>query len=82
MTGFDWVRSRFPAWRLALRAADVPALILWGAHDEFLVGEEAIPLFQSDLGIPTDRVFLRDDAKHLIMEELPGFLAEMIAEFK
>ena len=81
MSSFDRVRERLPFYRAALRRSDIPAIIFWGKEDSTLVGSEAIPLFARDLEIPEEDIELRSDAKHLIMEELPEYLAGRIDEF-
>ena len=81
LSSFPEVRKRLPYYEDILSRINIPAIIIWGANDETLVGAEAIPLLQRDLMIPDENVFLRSDAKHLIMEELPEFIAERITEF-
>ena len=81
MTFFDEVRKRFGFYRETLRSVKIPSMVIWGIHDDTLVAEEAVPLFQEDLGTPNSQVFLRGDAKHLIMEEVPEFIAARITEF-
>ncbi|MAG13333.1 MAG: hypothetical protein CMN78_01925 [Spirochaetales bacterium] len=81
MTSLDEVRERLPEYQQILRTHGKPAVIIWGGHDETLVGEEAIPLFKRDLRIPDYNIFLRGDAKHLIMEELPALIVDRIIIF-
>lgn len=52
-----------------------------GAQDTTLNGAEAIPLFASDLHIPSEDIEMLTDAKHLIMEERPGLIADRIDAF-
>ena len=81
MTSFDAVRARLPFYRRVLKNSEVPGIIIWGDNDETLVGSESIPLFVSDLGISVNDVFIRGDAKHLIMEEIPSFIVDRILIF-
>ena len=80
LSSFDDVRSRLSLYKMVLQSSDLPAVIIWGAHDETLVGEESIPLFKQDLSIPDYHIHYRGDAKHLVMEELPDFIVEKILE--
>jgi haloalkane dehalogenase len=66
LSSFPDVRERLPYYKDVLSRISVPAIVIWGANDKTLVGEEAIPLLQRDLKIPDENVFLRSDAKHLI----------------
>ncbi|MBT3273504.1 MAG: alpha/beta hydrolase [Spirochaetales bacterium] len=81
MTSFDSVRARLPLYRKTLRSNQIPSIIIWGAQDETLNGEESIPLFQEDLGIPSENIYIREDAKHLIMEELPVYIVDRMLIF-
>ena len=81
MGSFAAVRSRLPNYHAALRRNRPPSIIIWGALDDSLVGEEAIPRFVSDLSIRDADIHVVGDAKHLVMEEAPRYLADTIAEF-
>jgi haloalkane dehalogenase len=81
MRSFSAVRMRFPYYRAAFRRTKTPAVIVWGELDETLVGAEAIPLFMRDLDMRTVDIHQIRDAKHLVMEEAPRFIAERIDDF-
>jgi haloalkane dehalogenase len=81
MTSFDRVRERLGFYQETLRGSRTPAIIIWGGLDDTLVGVEAIPLFAEDLDIPPANIFLRNDAKHLVMEEIPQFIVDRILLF-
>ena len=81
MSSIDSVRERLPLYRDVLQSVTMPSIIVWGAQDTTLDGTEAIPLFASDLHIPSDDVEMLADAKHLIMEERPGLIADRVDAF-
>lgn len=81
MRSFSAVRMRFPYYRAAFRRTKTPAVIVWGELDETLIGTEAIPLFARDLDIQAANIHLIPDAKHLVMEEAPRFIADRIDDF-
>lgn len=56
----------------------VPIHVIWGQRDKTLNGEEQIPLLKKDLDLPDDHIHLLPNGSHLIQEELPDNLVELM----
>mgnify|MGYP006430471321 CR=1 FL=1 len=77
----DKTRAAFPRYGEILRGFEKPAQVIWGAHDDVLIADAAIPLLQQDLRIPDSRVHILESAKHLVQEEEPELIARHIVRF-
>jgi haloalkane dehalogenase len=81
LLNLDDTRAAFPRYREILSSLEKPVQVIWGAHDDVLIGATTIPLLQSDLRIPPSQIHVLDSAKHLLQEEEPELIADYIAEF-
>ena len=65
-------------YRGKLAALDVPALIVWGAKDEFAPVGGAHRFHKR---IPDSHLVILDDAGHFLMEDEPARVAAEVGEF-
>jgi len=70
--------SEHPEWEDGLRRLRVPALIIWGRQDPY-IPLEAAERFQRDLA--GSSLVILDDAGHLVPEEKPEEVAQLIEAF-
>ena len=79
LTHLDIVRDQLPRYQRILQELSLPAAVAWGAQDENLQVDPSLQWFAETLSVSEDRSVLLADAKHLITEEEPDLVAEMIA---
>ena len=70
--------SEHPEWEEGLRRLKVPALIIWGRQDPYIPLETA-ERFHRDL--KGSSLFVLDDASHLVQEDQPEKVAQLIESF-
>ncbi len=81
LSSFEQVSRDLPRYQATLAGLDIPAIIIWGAHDHILVADEQVPRFAELLGVPPERIHLLEDGKHYIQEECAPQIAEHVDGF-
>lgn len=79
LRNLDDTRAQFSRYAEIIGEYEGPAQIIWGAHDDVLQWNTAVPRFRESLQIPPSRVHILDSAKHLVQEEQPALIAGQIA---
>ncbi len=80
LSTLDQIRTRLPAYQSVIEALDVPAAVYWGEQDVDLLADPSATWFANALSVPESRVTLNPEAKHLVAEEFPREIAELIRE--
>lgn len=78
LSTLDVVREAEKRYRTVIGGLNVPAAILWGEQDEDLLSAPSVPWFSSVLRIPPGRQVIVPGAKHLVAEEVPAQVADLI----
>jgi pimeloyl-ACP methyl ester carboxylesterase len=73
--------EQFPRYAAALRAAQLPATVIWGTGDPVLRAERLVPRFTQDLRLDPADVHLLDRASHFLQEDRPDDVADLIVRF-
>ena len=64
-----------------LRSLNIPARVIWGAHDPMLKWAPQAETVQKDLDIKNEDIIVLEDSSHFIQEEEPERIAELIDSF-
>ena len=77
---FTQTCNALPDHSVILKNSHIPATIIWGKHDEFLLWEPQKDRVTKDLNISEENIHVID-AKHFIQEEKPMEIAQIILAF-
>ena len=78
LTNLDLVRDRLDDYGALIEGLDIPAAILWGTEDDNLLVDPSVAWFVEALEVPETRTFVVDEAKHLVSEEEPEAITNLI----
>lgn len=78
LMNLDIVRDKLPSYRRAIASIDVPACVLWGSQDENLPASPGAAWFAETLGVDERDQYVIGDAKHLVAEEEPALIADLV----
>ena len=81
MTSFEQVEADLPRYQATLRSLDIPAMIIWGEHDDILLADEQVARVAALLEVPFERVYVLGDGKHYIQEECSPQMCELVDGF-
>jgi len=81
LSSFEQVKADLPRYQATLAGLDVPAIIIWGAHDHVLLADEHVPRLAEILEVPSERIHVLEDGKHYIQEECAPQIAEHLDGF-
>jgi len=79
-TSYADTQERLKDYHKMFETLDIPAGIVWGEKDKFLIGEIQIPMLQKALNIEDKNVLTFPDAAHFIQEEKPKEITDFICK--
>lgn len=77
---FTQTCNALPEYRPLLQSINIPAAVIWGREDSFLLLEPQAEMLKKDLAIE-DKNFHVIEAKHFIQEEKPQEVVNLIVAF-
>lgn len=78
LANLDLIRERLDDYHQLLQSLDLPAALFWGEQDVDLLADPSANWFQQTLAIPPERSIVSPDARHLVAEEEPAAIADLI----
>lgn len=80
-TSYADTKERLNDYHDMFERLNIPATIIWGERDKFLIGKEQIPRLQRALRIRDENIHTFPDAAHFIQEEKPKEIVDIICGF-
>jgi len=78
LMSFEEVEASLPRYQATLAGLELPALLIWGEHDEILDAQQQASRLARQLEVPEDRQHLLAQGKHYIQEECAPEICELV----
>lgn len=77
---FTQTCNALPNYKPLLKSLKIPSIVIWGAHDSFLLWKPQEEAVKSDLNIRDSHIHVLE-AKHFIQEEQPEEISRLLQHF-